>query len=187
MLMELQAKAIMTFVSIIAAVSRRGGVVSGFGVSSSAAFWRRTSHRIGTSSMVRVTDSARLYSSKEDITTGISRAFPLNDTEGRNEFPILNGFNPNANFNNDTSSSSTSEATFMNKTSSAFDGGSILAIDPAEIKIVEEPEVKVDEAALALQQQNAASNELLLRQLPFVSMFRGSAKYIANHRNTVAV
>jgi len=55
----------------------------------------------------------------------------------------------------------------------------ILAVDPTEVEIVTvEPTEKKEEQA-------HPSN--LIRQLPFVSMFRGSANYIANHRNTLAV
>jgi amino-acid N-acetyltransferase len=59
------------------------------------------------------------------------------------------------------------------------DGASILAINPADVMIVEEPPV--------VTQVTAVTDTEYLRSLPFVNMFRGSANYIANHRNTLAV
>lgn len=55
---------------------------------------------------------------------------------------------------------------------------SVLSIDPGEIEIVtiNAPAEPIDPDV-----------EEQLRHLPFVSMFRGSANYIANHRNTLAV
>ena len=69
----------------------------------------------------------------------------------------------------------------------------VLAIDPAEIDIVTVAEDTDDNALLAddssssSQQQSSSSSSSSLLQFPFVSMFRGSANYIANHRNTLAV
>lgn len=55
---------------------------------------------------------------------------------------------------------------------------SVLSINPSEIEIVTiNPHAEPIDPDVAEQ----------LRHLPFVSMFRGSANYIANHRNTLAV
>lgn len=60
----------------------------------------------------------------------------------------------------------------------SIDVSSILAIDPTDIEVVTvEP---------PLQPEEPPSPDIIKR-LPFVSMFRGSANYIANHRNTLAV
>jgi hypothetical protein len=55
---------------------------------------------------------------------------------------------------------------------------SVLSIDPSEIEIV-----TIHTPADPIDPDVAEQ----LRHLPFVSMFRGSANYIANHRNTLAV
>jgi hypothetical protein len=55
---------------------------------------------------------------------------------------------------------------------------SVLSIDPKEIEIV-----TIHTPADPIDPDVAEQ----LRHLPFVSMFRGSANYIANHRNTLAV
>jgi amino-acid N-acetyltransferase len=85
-----------------------------------------------------------------------------------------------------------------------------LAIDPTEVQIITAPSphdegntlvgfedgehVNVDDAINSYHTndekgKNVASSLApdLLRQLPFVGMFRGSANYIANHRGTLAV
>jgi amino-acid N-acetyltransferase len=78
-------------------------------------------------------------------------------------------------------------------TTKAFLEGShsILAIDPADIRISLEPTPPIDTLLQAVKDQQMShstdKNADLLRRLPFVSTFRGSANYIANHRNTVAV
>lgn len=54
---------------------------------------------------------------------------------------------------------------------------SVLAIDPSEVRIVTQEILSPSPDAAAVD----------IRQLPFVKMFRGSANYIANHRNTIAV
>jgi len=58
-----------------------------------------------------------------------------------------------------------------------FDATSLLAIDPSQVSIhtLETP---------VLEQVPSPNT---LKRLPFVNMFRGSASYIANHRNTLAV
>jgi amino-acid N-acetyltransferase len=58
----------------------------------------------------------------------------------------------------------------------------VLAIDPSDVEIVAHEEEEIEPA-----EQQPASVSDILRMLPFVSMFRGSANYIANHRNTIAV
>lgn len=86
-------------------------------------------------------------------------------------------------------------------TQAYLDGSSysVLAIDPADILISLEPSSTTSASAdstanattttsttTAMAQKELSPSELL-RRLPFVSTFRGSANYIANHRNTVAV
>lgn len=73
------------------------------------------------------------------------------------------------------------------KTTYLDESSSILAIDPADVLISLEPSVVDEHSLLSQQQSPSSSHSELLRRLPFVSMFRGSANYIANHRNTVAV
>lgn len=65
------------------------------------------------------------------------------------------------------------------KTVAATVSSQILAIDPAVVEIS-----TVDTPARQLDSDMPTD---LLQSLPFVSMFRGSANYIANHRNTCAV
>ena len=115
-----------------------------------------------------------------------------------------------------TSSTSTTTTTTTAGTTSTSNvdtsnicGSSILAIDPADILISIEPSWNptVDKvngsnnSSASSISTSAVPNDQppspppppipsqadLLRRLPFVSMFRGSANYIANHRNTVAV
>jgi amino-acid N-acetyltransferase len=145
-------------------------------------------HRAARTSAAALSQVARrLYSvsdvNSEDPLKQLTRAFPLNGTEGvstttHNNYELSNGVNNNN--NNDTMSTAT-ESTSMNATKNTFDGGSILAIDPADILISLEPTI-VDTTPKSKQSQSD-----LLQRLPFVNMFRGSANYIANHRNTVAV
>jgi amino-acid N-acetyltransferase len=60
----------------------------------------------------------------------------------------------------------------------------LLAIDPQDIIMVqqEQPQLMAD-----LQQDGTGSSSLRAGMPDFVPLFRGSANYIANHRNTVAV
>ena len=67
----------------------------------------------------------------------------------------------------------------------------VLAIDPSEIQIVT-VDNETDYNNLQPQSQTTAagkqsSSSALPSYIPFVGMFRGSANYIANHRNTLAV
>lgn len=79
-------------------------------------------------------------------------------------------------------------------------GTSVLSIDPSIIDIVrlyenntdkinniDNTDVNGESTDSSNVNTKKSSMELLLQQLPFVDMFRGSANYIANHRNTVAV
>lgn len=61
---------------------------------------------------------------------------------------------------------------------STFDASSLLAVDPSCINIDTVP---------PSEEEFGPPTEEALKRLPFVSMFRGSANYIANHRNTLAV
>jgi hypothetical protein len=84
-------------------------------------------------------------------------------------------------------SSSSSPTTTMNATSGA--ASNVLAIDPAHVTFVEVAP-PVTESANSSSSNNLDAQDTtedLLRSIPFVNMFRGSANYIANHRNTVAV
>jgi amino-acid N-acetyltransferase len=59
----------------------------------------------------------------------------------------------------------------------------ILSIDPATVEIVTvEPHLHDPDSAQLLNMPVDA-----MQRLPFVNMFRGSANYIANHRNTLAI
>ena len=58
-----------------------------------------------------------------------------------------------------------------------FDASSLLSVQPSDIEFIKH-ETQTDTEMVP---------EETLRRLPFVSMFRGSANYIANHRNTLAV
>ena len=64
-----------------------------------------------------------------------------------------------------------------NPPSPEFDASSILAIDPEDIMVM----------TLAYNASQSPPEPDMIRRLPFVSMFRGSANYIANHRGTTAV
>lgn len=77
-----------------------------------------------------------------------------------------------------TKTSPNGEAAAAPPPTTNVDVSSILAIDPADIQIVT-VENPVEEVI--------KPSEDILRRLPFVNMFRGSANYIANHRNTLAV
>lgn len=79
--------------------------------------------------------------------------------------------------NNATESSIGSDSSFE----STKNADSILAIEPEHIGIVQE-------TPLELLNGDNANEPSVARGIPdFVPMFRGSANYIANHRNTVAV
>merc|ERR1711976_526293 len=66
---------------------------------------------------------------------------------------------------------------------------SILAIDPSTIKVI--PFDSLSEETNVLGGAYSGNMELDLKkvrsQYDFVNMFRGSANYIANHRNTIIV
>lgn len=148
--------------------------------------------------------SRRSSTNSDDPQSSINRAFPLNGTEQdragstqiRTTFhnEMINGDAPHINNNSNNDNNTTMVTTMsdirtMNDTSTdthkkTFDGGSILAIDPADIRISLEPTVLASNETSTSQLQTPAE---MLRHLPFVNMFRGSANYIANHRNTVAV
>jgi hypothetical protein len=90
---------------------------------------------------------------------------------------------------NDTDTSSTTQPPPRPQSLSS----AVLAIDPSQIEIVTvNPYLNqtTAEQLLQLQQQQSStssSSSLLPSNIPFVGMFRGSANYIANHRNTLAV
>jgi amino-acid N-acetyltransferase len=60
-----------------------------------------------------------------------------------------------------------------------------LAIDPNDIAVVRLNDPVPGQEGL--DSLNNSSSADLIRRLPFVTMFRGSANYIANHRGTTAV
>lgn len=62
-----------------------------------------------------------------------------------------------------------------------LDASGLLSLDPAVVDIVQVPRSEVNVT------EEAPNLEAMLRGLPFVDMFRGSANYIANHRGTLAV
>jgi hypothetical protein len=67
----------------------------------------------------------------------------------------------------------------------------VLAIDPGEIQIVTVDDTDYcngsTQSDLSQQQSLPFGSSALPSYIPFVGMFRGSANYIANHRNTLAV
>ena len=95
------------------------------------------------------------------------------------EIDTVNGQNATSG-NNKTATSASDEAL------------NVLAIDPnmVEIVVIENDNTPGDtpeESEVDDPMSSASRSDMLFRQLPFVSMFRGSANYIANHRNTLAV
>lgn len=62
-----------------------------------------------------------------------------------------------------------------------LDASGLLSLDPEVVDIVQVPTAERDAS------KEAPDLETMLQGLPFVNMFRGSANYIANHRNTCAV
>jgi hypothetical protein len=64
-----------------------------------------------------------------------------------------------------------------NPPSPEFDDSSILAINPDDVRV----------ATLEFNETEVEAQADIIRRLPFVKMFRGSANYIANHRATLAV
>jgi len=123
--------------------------------------------------------SRRLFSNGSNQSQDSSAVSNQNGTAG-SAFPHLtddmqkvsiNGLTPSSGANNTlpTASFAPSVATLVS---------SVLAIDPAEIEII---------TTESSEDPVIPDASEMLRRLPFVSMFRGSANYIANHRNTIAV
>mmetsp|Transcript_26970 Transcript_26970/g.63193 ORF Transcript_26970/g.63193 Transcript_26970/m.63193 type:complete len:602 (+) Transcript_26970:176-1981(+) len=81
---------------------------------------------------------------------------------------------PVSSFGNSTNGDSFSEKTAQE---TELTNSGVLGIDPKDVDIVAENQTET----------TATLSPDMLRRLPFVSMFRGSANYIANHRNTLAV
>ena len=132
-------------------------------------------------------DFVRLHAAHDDLksveTTDASIAINVTDT-----IPSVNAGEPSdesSNNSNSTISDSSAAPPSMNETEAAPDSlplaqlTSILAIDPHVVDIV-----TLDSSEPAPSPEEAAN---VFSQLPFVNMFRGSANYIANHRNTLAV
>jgi amino-acid N-acetyltransferase len=67
-----------------------------------------------------------------------------------------------------------------------LDASGLLSLDPAVVDIVQIPP-KIKDPDSDTEGNTPSSLEAMLKGLPFVNMFRGSANYIANHRNTIAV
>lgn len=109
----------------------------------------------------------RIFSSK--------RNFEKEETD-QNSGPVGGVAFPPINEDAQTESVNGSNATENSSYQSVL--ASVLALNPSEIEIV-----TVNALAEPID-PNVAEQ---LRHLPFVSMFRGSANYIANHRNTLAV
>lgn len=92
------------------------------------------------------------------------------------------------NENSDTAATTTATGPKApNPPSPDFDSSSILAIDPNDIEVVRITDPLPDQGGEPDSLQNNSSSADLIRRLPFVTMFRGSANYIANHRGTTAV
>ena len=77
----------------------------------------------------------------------------------------------------DTAGASVIQGSYAPAQPTALASSAMLAIEPSDVEIVSMNETK---------QEDSLPPDML-RQLPFVNMFRGSANYIANHRNTLAV
>jgi amino-acid N-acetyltransferase len=135
------------------------------------------------------TDFVRLHSRHDDLRSSeTSNDSVMNVTATATEtFPSANGetsYESSHDNSNNTISDSSAAPPSMNETETvdslpSAELTSILAIDPRVVDIVAlesfEPTPSPEQAAE------------LFSQLPFVGMFRGSANYIANHRNTLAV
>jgi len=84
-------------------------------------------------------------------------------------------------FHNDTNSNNNLPlppgARAPNPPSPEYDASSVLSIDPEDVKVI----------TIAHNETDAPMEADMIRRLPFVKMFRGSANYIANHRGTSAV
>ena len=77
-----------------------------------------------------------------------------------------------------------------------LDASGLLSLDPAVVEIVQVPPSNVTNPMSgqggvngdnSSDDESTLNNDIFLQSLPFVSMFRGSANYIANHRSTTAV
>jgi len=66
-----------------------------------------------------------------------------------------------------------------------LDASGLLSLDPEVVEIVEVPPT-INNKTYSSNEQPQNMNAIL-QGLPFVSMFRGSANYIANHRSTLAI
>ena len=70
-----------------------------------------------------------------------------------------------------------------------LDASGLLSLDPEVVDIVQVPNLSngTNGSNQPSEAEARSSLDTLLQGLPFVSMFRGSANYIANHRSTLAV
>jgi len=121
----------------------------------------------------------------KDRNDGFADATNQADSSFRNETSssAVNGASvatqvQDSNNNNDKNS-------YTETNSSLF--SSLLAVDPQDIEIVTIDQPPRDTSMTDDSSTNNKEQQNLLSRLPFVSMFRGSANYIANHRNTLAV
>jgi hypothetical protein len=123
---------------------------------------------------------SRQFSTKDDSTESV--ASYLKTSSPGTPFPHWsdNVSSPDQKINGEASTISSSNSTV--KSSNALDS-SVLAIDPAEVSIVT---LNTSSSFQGGNTSNAIPLDLI-RHLPFVNMFRGSANYIANHRNTLSV
>ena len=109
--------------------------------------------------------------------------------QGINEIDYANGLHPPDNMKSNSTSAATelfqndteARELNMNVEKSTPAAEDILALDPHMIDIV------VQEFPDPPPEREEEKTADMVRTLPFVNMFRGSANYIANHRNTLAL
>jgi len=120
---------------------------------------RRTSGWLRAYTDDKVSESAASSTSSSSEPTNTTMMMFQNDTTSNSNLPLPPG------------------ARAPNPPSPEYDASSVLAIDPEDVKVI----------SIAHNETDAPMEADMIRRLPFVKMFRGSANYIANHRSTSAV
>jgi len=137
----------------------------------SGRFFRQSGHAVNAFSMSVGSQTHRRAANPSSLFRTA-----LYSTSGLEEKPV-------SSFDNSTNGIAGSSFPPSQSTNPAAKAGyatsAVLAIDPSDVEIV-----TVNNTA---EMNEEALSPDVLRQLPFVNMFRGSANYIANHRNTLAV
>lgn len=118
-------------------------------------------------------------------------ATALTDPNGAGDQVVTSNPNP---------TSTSSSSSLIPPLPETLDASGLLSLDPEVVKIVQVPPSNItttgstngggssdatDNNNMGISQEEKL--ERMLQGLPFVSMFRGSANYIANHRGTLAV